>query len=149
MIKLQETAATSLSVAEAFAHVGDFANIQEWDPGVTLSTKTSDQPTAVGTVFALDVSYGGRNMAMQYRVTAFDADRRLVLEGSGGMVKAIDTIEFEPSPDGTKVTYMADLSLTGIARLAEPFMKGRFAEIGRSAGDGLRAWLKELEAEHV
>ena len=149
MIKLQETASTSLSVADAFAHVGEFANIQEWDPGVISSTKTSDQPTAVGTVYALDVLNGGRKMAMQYRVTAFDADRRLVVEGSGGMVKAIDTIEFEPSPDGTKVTYKAELSLTGIARLAEPFMKGRFAEIGRSAGDGLRAWLKELETEHV
>ena len=147
MIKFQETAATSLSVAEAFTQLGEFANIQDWDPGVTSSRKTSDQPTGVGTVYALDPLYRGRKMEMQYRVTEFDTNRRLVVEGSGGMVKAVDTIEFEPTPDGTKVTYIAELTLTGIARLAEPLMKSRFAEVVRSGGDGLRGWLKELESE--
>lgn len=149
MIKLQETAATSLSVAEAFAQLGEFANIQDWDPGVTSSRKTSDQPTGVGTVYALDLLYRGRKMEMEYRVTEFDVDRRLVVEGSGGMVEAVDTIEFEPTPDGTKVTYIAELSLTGIARLVEPLMKSRFAEVVRAGGDGLRGWLKELESERA
>ena len=147
MIRFQETAATSLSVAEAFAQLGEFANVQDWDPGVTSSMKTSDQPTGVGTVYALDLLYRGRKMEMEYRVTEFDVDRRLVVEGSGGMVEAVDTIEFEPTPDGTKVTYIAELSLTGIARLVEPLMKSRFAEVVRSGGDGLRGWLKELESE--
>ena len=60
-------------------------------------------------------------------------------------VKAIDVIEFVDQADGTLITYTADLYLTGLARLAEPFMKGRFAEIGEQAGIGLRRWLSELE----
>ncbi|MDX2342603.1 MAG: SRPBCC family protein [Acidimicrobiia bacterium] len=147
MIRLEETATTSLTTAEAYANVGEFANIQEWDPGVISSTKTSDEPTGVGTVYDMDLSYGGRVMKMQYRVTAIEPGKRVVLEGSGGVVKAIDSIEFESIAGETKVTYTADLGLKGIARLIEPFMKGRFAEIGRSTGEGLRSWLAELEKQ--
>ena len=147
MIRLTETATTTLTIEEAFSAVGDFANIQEWDPGVTASIKTSDMPTGVGTVYDMDLSYAGRAMKMQYRITALEPGRRVALEGSGGMVKAIDSIEFDSIAGGTKVTYTADLGLRGIARLAEPFMKSRFAEIGRSAGEGLRTFLAELEKQ--
>ena len=147
MVRLEETAITSLSTDEAFASVGDFANIHEWDPGVTSSKKTDDQPTAVGTAYDLELLYGGRAMEMQYRITDIEPGRRVVFEGSGGMVTAIDTIEFESINGQTKVTYRADLGLKGIARLAEPFMRSRFAEVGRSAGEGLRRWLAELESQ--
>ncbi len=145
MIRLTETANTTLSPEQAFEHVGDFSNIEKWDPGVVASAKRADGPTDVGTVYDLDLSYGGRRMEMDYTVTDYSPGRRIVLKGEGRVVVAIDTIEFEPIEDGTKVTYTADLGLRGFARVLQPFMKGRFAAIGKSAGDGLRGWLAQLE----
>lgn len=145
MTKLTETATTTLSPEEAFAHVGEFANVQHWDPGVVTSNKTANRPTEVGTVYKLNLDYRGRKLQMQYRVLSYEPGRKVVLEGSGGVVKAIDTIESTTHGDGTMVTYTADLSLTGVARLFQPFMSKRFAEVGRSAGEGLRRWLRELE----
>jgi hypothetical protein len=84
-------------------------------------------------------------MEMQYVITDLEVGKRIVLEGTGARVKAIDVIEFVDQADGTLITYTADLSLTGVAKLAEPFMSGRLAKIGEAAGLGLRGWLSELE----
>ncbi len=149
MTRLIETATTSLDPAAAFAHVGDFGNIDRWDPGVVKAEKVTTGPVAVGTTYGLTLSYGGPTMTMEYRVLEYQDGSRIVLEGSGSRVHAIDTISFEPHGVGTLITYQADLKLTGIARFAQPFMKGRFAKIGESAGNGLRKWLAELESAAV
>ena len=145
MTRLKETATTSLAPAEAFAHVGDFANVDQWDPGVTHAEKTTPGDVSVGTVYDLVLDYRGRAMNMQYEVTAYEPTSRVVLVGTGGPVKAIDTISFEPDGDGTLVTYEADLQLRGIARIIQPLMKSRFEAIGNAGGEGLRKWLRELE----
>ena len=147
MTKLVEQATTSLSPAEAFAKVAAFENIDRWDPGVVESIKRGDAETGVGTAFDLTLSYRGRQLEMTYTVTDFVPNDRIVLEGTGGVVYAIDTISFEPFGDGTVVTYEADLRLTGFARLFQPLMKSRFDAIGQAAGEGLRSWLKELERQ--
>ena len=149
MTRLIETATTSLDPAEAFANVGDFGNIDRWDPGVITAEKITAGPVGVGTVYGLTLSYGGPTMTMEYEVLEHEVGRRIVLEGTGPRVHAIDTISFEPGGNGTLITYQADLTLTGIARLAQPFMKGRFNKIGESAGIGLRKWLSELESAAV
>jgi dehydrogenase/reductase SDR family member 12 len=145
MTRLIETATTSLDQAAAFANVAEFANIDNWDPGVALSVKQTPGPTGVGTVYALTLNYNGRAMNMTYTVTEYDPNSRIVLEGKGNLIAAVDTITFEPNGSGTVVTYQADLRLTGIARLMQPLMKSRFESIGTAAGNGLRKWLTELE----
>ncbi len=145
MTRLVEIATTRLDQATAFAEVAEFANIDKWDPGVTQSVKETLGPTGVGTVYALVLDYNGRPMNMTYRVTEWEPGSRVVLDGEGKFIAAVDTITFESNGGGTVVTYQADLELTGIARLVQPLMRKRFAAIGRAAGDGLRDWLATLE----
>lgn len=149
MTFLKETATTTLSPDDAFAHVGDFANIDNWDPGVTRSVKATAGDVSVGTIYDLVLDYRGREMNMQYEVTDYEPTKRIVLVGTGGPIKAVDTISFEPNGDGTLVTYEAHLQLRGIARIIQPLMKGRFEAIGDAAGKGLRTWLRELETQPV
>jgi carbon monoxide dehydrogenase subunit G len=144
-----ETARTSLSQAEAFSAVGDFENIDQWDPGVVRSSKSTPGEVRVGTVYDLELSYRGRSLEMSYTITELAVGERIVLEGSGGVIHAVDVISFEPDGDGTLVTYQADLQLTGFARLFQPVMKNRFAAIGEAAGTGLRSWLRELESQRT
>jgi hypothetical protein len=145
MTRLVETALTSLDQASAFGEVAEFANIEQWDPGVIRSVKQTPGPTDVGTSYALELEYAGRKLDMTYTVTEYRPHDRIVLRSHGGRVEAVDTITFQPNGSGTVVTYEADLQLTGVGRLAQPFMKRRFEAIGRAAGDGLRRWLAELE----
>ena len=146
MTLIQETVETDLPLEQVFAFVADFTNIDEWDPGVTRSVKRSDGPLAVGTVYDVDVNYGGRTIPMTYTVTDYRPNEQVVLIGEGSTVYAVDTIEFAETPTGTRVVYSADLSMKGLLRLAQPFLGKKFAEIGTSAAAGMQDRLERLAA---
>jgi carbon monoxide dehydrogenase subunit G len=141
MPTLNERIDTTLSRAEAFAFVADFANAQHWDPGVATSERVDAGPVALGTRYRLGVRMAGRVAAMEYRITAFDPPHRVVLDGAGSGVVAVDDIRFEATPTGTRIDYVADIRLRGLLRLLAPFTGGAFATIARNARDGMQAAL--------
>jgi carbon monoxide dehydrogenase subunit G len=141
---LREQIETALPVAQAFPFVADFANAQVWDPGVASSEKTTDGPVDVGTRYHLNVRMGGRVAPMEYVVTIYEPDRRVVFEGSGSGVAATDEIRFEATPGGTRIDYVADIRLRGVMALATPFVGGTFRRIARDARDGMQHALDAL-----
>jgi hypothetical protein len=148
MPRLRETIETRLPIDETFAFVADFANNAIWDPNSATSVRIDEGPAGsgpvrVGTRYALSVRQGGKFVPMEYRVTAWEPGRRVVLEGVGPGIRATDDIRFEATPAGTRVEYTADISLTGLMRLATPFAGGAFAKIAKGAADGMA---RELEA---
>jgi hypothetical protein len=159
MARIQETVITAHPQDEVFAFVAEFANIVEWDPGVVSSKKCRQgvadrEPTGVGTSYELVVSYGGRRYEMIYEVIEWEPSDRVVLLGHGDRVKAVDTIEFAPTNGGTEIRYTAEITLTGIGRLAMPFLGKFLAQIGTAAASGLKARLSapiapEPESEPV
>ena len=86
----------SLPIDEAFAYVADFANSQEWDPGVATAERLDPGPVGVGSRYRLGVRMGGRVAPMEYRISVFEPPTRVVLTGSGSGVTAVDDIRFEP-----------------------------------------------------
>jgi carbon monoxide dehydrogenase subunit G len=74
---------------------------------------------------------------MEYRVTEYEPPTRVVLVGSGSGVAATDEIRFERQGGETVVDYTADISLTGLGRLVQPFLGGTFRRIAEDASDGI------------
>jgi carbon monoxide dehydrogenase subunit G len=136
--KLIEQIETRLAPDPAFAFVADFANAMHWDPGVATSERIDAGPVGVGARYRLGVRLGGRVAPMEYRITVFEPSRRVVLAGEGSGVSAIDEIQFTPSGTGTRIDYTADIRLGGLLRLAQPFLGGQFARIGREALAGMQ-----------
>lgn len=145
---LTERIETRLPIDEAFAFIADFANAAAWDPGVASSEREGSGPVAVGSRYRLGVRMGGRVAPMTYRVVTLDAPRRVVLEGAGSGVVAIDDIRFEPGHDGrgTRITYTADIRLTGLRRLLEPFAGGAFRKVAENARAGMERALEARAA---
>ena len=143
MTTLRERIETPLPIDETFAYVADFANSQEWDPGVATAVRLDTGPVRVGSRYRLGVRMGGRVAPMEYRISAFEPSRRVVLAGQGSGVRATDTISFEAHGGGTRIDYTAEIHLTGWMRLLEPFVGGAFAKIGRDARDGMQRTLDE------
>ncbi len=137
MTRLRERIQTPLPIEDAFAYLADFANSEEWDPGVATAERIGAGEVGVGTRFRLGVRQGDRVTPMEYRITIFEPPRRVVLVGSGSRVEATDDIRFEANAAGTVVEYIADINLTGILRLAQPFMGGTFRRIAEDASDGI------------
>jgi carbon monoxide dehydrogenase subunit G len=146
MPRLHETIDTALPIDEAFAFVADFANSSRWDPGVATSERVDPGPVGIGARYRLGVRMRGRVAPMEYRVTAFEPSRRVVLSGEGSGVTAVDEIRFEPAASGagTRIDYTADIHLNGWMRLLEPFVGGTFDKIAKDALGGMRRALDEL-----
>ncbi len=139
MTVLHQTIETPLSIGPAFDYVADFANAQEWDPGVASSVRVDDGPVAVGARYRLDVTFNGRSLPMTYTVAELERGRRIVLRGVGSRISAVDRIDFASTPTGgTRIDYEADLRLGGILRLAQPFLGRAFDGIGKRALAGMQ-----------
>jgi len=146
MTTLHRQVDTRLAIDEAFAFIADFSNSMLWDPGTVTSEPVDPGPTSVGSRYRLGVRMGSRVVPMEYRITLFEAPTRVVLEGSGSNVEAVDEIRFSPSATGTRIDYTADIRLGGAMRLVQPFLGRAFAKLAQDAVDGMRRALDERAA---
>jgi carbon monoxide dehydrogenase subunit G len=143
---LHEQIDTTLPIDSAFEYVADFANSQEWDPGVASAERVDSGPVGVGARYRLGVRIGSRVAPMDYRITVFEPPHRVVLVGSGSGVSAVDDIRFGSVGTGTRIDYTADIRLTGLLRIVQPLLGGAFANTGRRAAEGMRRVLAERAA---
>lgn len=127
--------------AEAFAYVADFSNSTEWDPGIPEARKLTDGPVRQGTEFEVVALFRGKRQHFHYVVTAFEAERRVVLTGEGEKAGSVDEISFEPAGAGTRIVYVADIRLKGIARVAEPLLGPTMNRMADDALAGLKSVL--------
>jgi carbon monoxide dehydrogenase subunit G len=137
MTRLHERIPTVLPPEAVFDYVADFQSAAEWDPGVARARRIDGGPIGVGTRYELGVRMGRRVVPMTYRITVFERPTRVVLEGAGANVEAVDDIRFEPRAGGTVVDYSADIRLRGWMRLAQPFVGGALEKVGRAAAAGM------------
>jgi hypothetical protein len=146
MTRLHERLRTDLPIEAAFDFIADFANSHVWDPGTAWSRRgePQDGPVSLGTAFELGVVMGKQVAPMTYRIMRFERPSRVVLVGSGSGVDAVDDIRFERAGDGTTIDYTADIRLSGVRGLIQPFLGGTFERIGRDAAAGMAATLAGL-----
>lgn len=126
---------------EAFAYVAEFAHAADWDPGVVEGKKVGDAPVREGTEFEIVALFRGKRLPFHYRVTTFEPSRRLVLSGEGEKASSVDEITFDPSGSGTRLAYVADIRLKGVARLAEPLLSPMMNRMADEALAGLQSVL--------
>ena len=143
--RLRETIITQTPLEDAFAYTADFANLEDWDPGVAESSQIGSESIGVGTAFDVLVAFGSRRIPMVYTITEYDPPHRVVLVGEGSTLTALDTIEFAAKNEGTEITYTADLTFKGIARFFTPFMGSKLDDVGSKAVAGLAGILMERQ----
>jgi NAD(P)-dependent dehydrogenase (short-subunit alcohol dehydrogenase family)/carbon monoxide dehydrogenase subunit G len=143
MIRLEEAIEVDRPIQDVFRYAADFANVEQWDPGVTESRKLSPGPVGVGTEYRVVVKSGPSRIPMRYVVRDYSPPNRVVLEGEGKRIQAVDSITFEERGAGTRIRYVADLSFSGLLASAEPLMKGTLDRVGKEAVEGLESALSE------
>ena len=132
---------SSLSPAEAFAYLADFANARFWDPSVSAAARTSDGPVGLDSTFHVTSRFAGRDVPLVYTIVVYEPAQRVVLEARKPGFVSRDTIDFEPAVAGSTVAYDALLELDGARRLFDPLLQRIFNRIGRRATAGLQAAL--------
>ena len=128
---------------EVFAYLSDFSTTEEWDPGVVEAERLGDAPICEGTEFRLVADFLGRKTPLTYRIVEYDPPSAVTFRGENSTVVSLDRITFEPSDEGTRITYDADLALKGPFKLADPLLGFAFKRVGDRALAGLRKTLGE------
>jgi uncharacterized protein YndB with AHSA1/START domain len=101
--------------ADVFAYVSDGLNGPKWRSGVLDISLVSGE--GVGAVYRQGVrGPGGRRIAADYRVTAFEPNHRLAFEAIAGPVRPIGEYNLQETPEGTALTFSLDDPLSGLKR---------------------------------
>ncbi len=138
MARYLTTIDTRCSPQDVFAYMADVRHFAQWDPGVRRAALVIGERPGPGTAYDVEVHAGPGTMTLRYEVVEWDPPRRLVLRAETGTLRSIDEIRVDPSDIGATVTYDADLTLRGVARLANPLLALAFRRIGDRAARGLR-----------
>ena len=133
-------------VDEVFGYLADFSNTEKWDPGVVSAKKRGDGPVTMGTQFEVVSKFLGRALLLDYQIVQYDPPSRVVLEAENDNLRSVDTITFEKTARGTRLTYDANLTLKGIRYVGDFALHLAFQWIGRRALGGLRAALNTRRA---
>lgn len=142
-MRLEEQRRITRPQGEVFAYVAEFSNSAEWDPGVDSARRLDEGPLGVGSRFHVEVKFGGTTSPMTYEILTYEPDRRVVLEGKGERVTALDDIRFRSEDGVTVVDYTADLEFKGLLGLVAPLLSPYLKKnVGKKALDGLVATLQ-------
>ena len=144
-MQIRRSVTVDRPIQRVFAYLSDFTTTTEWDPG-TIRTTLQEGDGSVGTTYRNVSSFAGRQTELTYQVIEVSPDRRFALRGENKTVMAHDTMEFTPTPGGTTVTYTAEFSFKGLARLMAPLLTPALKKLGDEAERGLREALLRLES---
>ena len=142
-MRLHEKRQIDRPLEEVFAFTADFANAERWDPGVSSARRVGETPPGIGARYELMVKFGSSEVPMTYQITDWEDNRRVVLEGRGETIRAVDEIKFDASGSGTLVDYTADITFTNWMRYVTPLLAPALRRVGERALDGLVEALEE------
>jgi len=116
MPSAQHSVVIGRPVGEVFAFVADGENAMRWRPGVLDVSRQSGE--GLGAIYRQGVrGPGGRRIAADYEVTAFEPDRRIAFRAIAGPVRPTGEYRFATEGEGTAVSLALDATLTGWKRL--------------------------------
>jgi uncharacterized protein YndB with AHSA1/START domain len=99
-----------------FAFIANGENARSWRPGVLDIKLVSGN--GVGAAYAQGVrGPGGRRIAADYEVTAFEPPHRLAFRATAGPVRPEGEYRVEAAPEGSRVTFTLSAQLGGIKGL--------------------------------
>lgn len=141
VVIIERTIHSPRSCDEVFAYLSDFTTTTDWDPG-TIRTTLVSGTGGIGTRYRNVSRFRGRTTELSYTVTEHDPPFRVRLRGENRTVVAEDTMTITPDPaGGCDVTYRAEFTFKGVARVVAPLLAGAFRRLGDEAGSGLHTAL--------
>lgn len=129
MIDVERTFVVAKPVGVVVDYLKDFANAEQWDPGTKSCTQETPGPVQVGTTWHNVSEIKGHETELSYRLEELSNDHiKFVGENKGAT--SIDDMTFAPTDMGTSITYHSHVEFHGVAKLAGPFLKSEFDQLG-------------------
>jgi carbon monoxide dehydrogenase subunit G len=121
MLSAHRSFTTTSAPDVVYAYLSDFTNAVEWDPGTVECTRVSGDG-GVGTRYRNVSSFLGRRTELEYVATELNAPTFVHFAGHNEQFDGHDRIRLEASGGGTRVSYDAEFSFKGAAKVAVPLV---------------------------
>jgi uncharacterized protein YndB with AHSA1/START domain len=103
-------------IEDVFAFVADGLNGPKWRPGILDIAHASGH--GVGQLYRQGVKGpGGRRIAADYEITAYEPPRRLAFQAVAGPIRPSGSYDLSEVAGGTLVTFTLGIELSGLKRL--------------------------------
>ncbi|WP_072803323.1 SRPBCC family protein [Rhodococcoides yunnanense] len=130
MVQVQRTFVVRTHIDVVVQYMRDFAHAEQWDPGTQKCVRTTPGPIGVGTEWHNESKLFGIGTELTYRMVE-DAPNRVTFEGTNKTARSVDDLSFEASgPGSTEITYIANITFNGMAKLVDPLAKLAFERVG-------------------
>lgn len=123
-------------------YLKDFANAEDWDSGTQRCTRNDAGPIKVGSSWHNVSKVFGVTAELTYTLEELTR-QTLVFVGTNARSTSRDTITITGVDAGSLVTYRAELTMHGLAKLLNPIMKLAFDKL---ADDTEKQMTKVLNA---
>lgn len=114
--------------ADVVDYLKDFSNAEQWDPGTRSCKRTGSGPIGDGASWHNVSKIVGVTAELDYTLDKL-IDRTLVFVGKNKSATSVDTITVDAFGAGSVITYRADLTMHGPAKLLDPVMKLVFEKL--------------------
>lgn len=144
MATYRATVYSPKGLEETFEYMADFSNAAEWDENTVSSKCLNGDPLREGARYEVVTGFAGRELTLTYETTEFKPGSKVVLSSGTALAELEDVISFTARGDGTEITYEANVSPKGLARILDPVFGLLFKPVGDRAAESMRRTLAEL-----
>lgn len=139
MAVVETTAVLPAPPEQVEAHLTDPTKVIELSPDIESFELSG--PLAVGTKVREVRRVLGRRMELEWTVTEYEPNRRMVFDWTGKRMHVTGKVNFEPVDGGTRVSTHNDIRATGAFRLVEGLIASGVRREERTMFGRLRAQL--------
>ena len=133
---------SKLSVEAAYARAVNLERVPEWDAGVQSSVSLPAGANGLRRFEVTLTGFDGAPTSAIYSITDSDAPNRFVIVGENDVFRAVDTLVFVATEDGSTLEYHGKLDLVGDEPpLSASQLDSMFPKIAAVAESGLTTFL--------
>lgn len=140
MPSVSRTFTTTATPDAAHRYLADFTHAEEWDPGTQTCERVSGDG-GVGTTYRNVSKFLGREVVITYTATELAAPTRVHLRGTNEQFEGHDIFVIRAVGRGSEVTYRADMSFSGLSKLASPLVAAYLPILAKKTVEELRTCL--------
>jgi len=129
MVAVERTFTVARPLDEVVDYLRDFSRAVDWDPGTRECERVDAGPLGEGSRWHNVSQFRGRRTELDYELVHSEP-ARLTFVGRNKTATSTDDLTFEPTDDGTAITYRSHVRFHGLARLADPFLRREFERLG-------------------
>lgn len=141
-MKFSETFSVPGTPDDVLAYAADFRNLPAWDPSIDQVSLRDGEAQTPGARFEVALRFFGVPSQLEYTLQEFVPGERAVLKAGNLFCTAVDTVEVEADPKGTRITWTAEIDFAFPVQLVDPLLAWAFRGTVDAAVAGLRRALE-------